>query len=545
MSTQLMKQSRTSWMVMLSALAVFATAGSSAYTQELRPVETIKILTLTAAEGPARFEQARLIAESWQAAGIPAEIEPGRQIGKRGFAAKDFDIYIIIYDPTTDRLDPENFLARFITAKAVDNGSNLSGYVNPAYDELYKAQVNATSFDARVAAVHEMQQLLIDDQPAAPFIHIVIGGAYNSADWTGFTKSVGTPVYHFWNAIGLTPVGDPKPLVIGITSEALTLNPVAAATSEARVTLTHIYDPLMRVGPDGALVNWAAEDVALDENTVTVKLREGMTFHDGEPVTGDDVAFTFQYLVDKESPLYAGRLSPVESVSADGNTVVITLSAPNAAFATTALAQVPILPEHIWSAIDDPTAFANDQPVGSGPFKFVSRALGQDLRLAAHADHFSPPAAPGLVWATFGSLDALLAAVETKEIDVLGNFVSLRQLAILDGVEGVTVEQNPSHGVNLLHYNMRLDRLCDRHMRKALSYLIPTEDMIDIVYEGGAVASSGIIAPPLWAKPGLEPIPYDVDAALAELSAAGYVMKDGKLHYPPAGADNRVLDNCK
>ena len=130
MSTQLMKQSRTSWMVMLSALAVFATAGSSAYTQELRPVETIKILTLTAAEGPARFEQARLIAESWQAAGIPAEIEPGRQIGKRGFAAKDFDIYIIIYDPTTDRLDPENFLARFITAKAVDNGSNLSGYVN-------------------------------------------------------------------------------------------------------------------------------------------------------------------------------------------------------------------------------------------------------------------------------------------------------------------------------------------------------------------------------------------------------------------------------
>ena len=390
-----------------------------------------------------------------------------------------------------------------------------------------------------------MQQLLIDDQPAAPFIHIVIGGAYNSADWTGFTKSVGTPVYHFWNAIGLTPVGDPRPLVIGITSEALTLNPVAAATSEARVTLTHIYDPLMRVGPDGALVNWAAEDVALDENTVTVKLREGMTFHDGEPVTGDDVAFTFQYLVDKESPLYAGRLSPVESVSADGNTVVITLSAPNAAFATTALAQVSILPEHIWSAIDDPTAFANDQPVGSGPFKFVSRALGQDLRLAAHADHFSPPAAPGLVWATFGSLDALLAAVETKEIDVLGNFVSLRQLAILDGVEGVTVEQNPSHGVNLLHYNMRLERLCDRHMRKALSYLIPTEDMIDIVYEGVAVASSGIIAPPLWAKPGLEPIPYDVDAALAELSAAGYVMKDGKLHYPPAGADNRVLDNCK
>jgi len=514
-------------------------------TEALRPVELIHLLTKTAAEGPPRFEQAKLIAESWTAAGIRAEIEPSAEIGRRGFSVKDFDVYIIIYDPTTDRLDPENFLARFTTAKAVIDGSNLSGYANPAYDELYQAQVNATNFEDRAATVNEMQQLLRDDMPGAPFINIVIGGAYNSADWTGFTKSVGTPVYHIWNALGMTPVGDPESLVIGVTAEPQTLNPVTAATSEDAAPIAHMYDPLLRIGPDGALVNWAAEDVAVDGTSVTVTLRDGMTFHDGEAVTGEDVAFTFQYLVDNESPLYAGRLSPIESVTANGNIVEITLSTPNAAFATTALAQVPILPEHIWSAIDDPVAFANDEPVGSGPFKFESRALGEDLRLTAHSGHFNPPAAPGLVWAVFGSLDALIAAVETKAIDVLGNFVSLTELSTLEGVDGVTVESSQGHGVNLLHYNMRLESLCDAHMRRALTYLIPTEDMIDIVYEGAAAAAAGIIRPPVWAHPDLNPIPYDVDMAHAELAEAGYVFgEDGTLYYPPAGEDNRDMSFC-
>ena len=223
----------------------------------------------------------------------------------------------------------------------------------------------------------------------------------------------------------------------------------------------------------------------------------------------------------------------------------ITLSAPNAAFATTALAQVPILPEHIWSAIDDPSAFANDEPVGSGPFRFESRALGEDLRLSAHTDHFSPPAAPGLVWAVFGSLDGLLAAIETQEIGVLGDFVSLTQLSLLEGVEGVSIESNTGHGVNALHYNMRREPFCDKHMRIALSYLVPTEDMIDIVYEGVAAVSKGIIAPPLWANPDVGPVPYDVDAARTHLETAGYVFgDDGTLYYPPSDADNRDMSFC-
>lgn len=530
-----------------SSTAAAPTPTTVADTAGLRPVETIKLLTKTAADDPARYEQARLIAEAWSSAGIPAEIEPvaNVEIGRRGFSSKEFDVYLIQYDPTIDRLDPENFLARFWSEKAVDDGSNLSGYRNSTYDDMYLAQANATSQDDRLDIVHEMQQLLAQDVPAAPYLSILLAGVYNSADWTGFTKStVGSPVYSIWNALSLTSKGEPEYIVVSITEEAQDLNPVTAAQSQVEIPLSYMYDSLLRVGPDGELVNWAAEEVTIDGTSVSVTLREGMVFHDGEPVTGEDVAFSFAYLAEKESPLYAGRLSPIESITVDGNNVEITLSAPNAAFPTTALAQVPILPMHIWSGIDDPASFVNDHPIGSGPFKFESRRLGTELRVAANTDHFNPPSAPGLAWAVFGSLDASIGAVERGEVDILGDFVSTTQVAALEGIDGVTIESNISHGSNLLHYNMRIESLSDAYMRRALTYLVPSQDMIDIVYEGEGVLVGSIILTPLWNDTSLLPVETSVDLALAELAKAGYVFgEDGTLYYPPDGSDNRDLDN--
>lgn len=514
--------------------------------EDLEAVPTIRLLTKTAADDPARFEQGRLIVEAWQDAGIPAELEPvdSAEIGRRGFAVKDFDVYLIAYDPTTDRLDPDNFLARFSSSTAQEDGSNLSGYTNSTYDELYDAQLSAATEEERRDAVLQMQQMLHEQQPGAPFLHVLMGGAYNSAEWTNFTQSVGTPVYHFWNSIGLTPNDSAQPLVIGITSEAQTLNPVTAATTEAGIPLSHIYDSLLRVDEEGALVNWAAQDVAVDGETITVTLRDGMTFHDGEAVTADDVAFSFDYLTQNESPLFAGRLGTVENVKADGNAVVITLASPNASFMTTALAQVPILPEHIWAQIDDPAAFANESPVGSGPFQFESRSLGAELRVSAFADHFSPPNAPGIVWATFGSLDAEIGALEAGEIDMLGDFVSLAQISNLEDAAGVTVLSEPSHGVNLLHYNMRREPFGDRHFRRALSHLIPVEDIIEVVFDGQGQPAASVIATPLWRDDSLGPFGYDPDRAREELEAAGYVFgDDGTLYFPPADNDNRVFDN--
>ena len=109
-------------------------------------------------------------------------------------------------------------------------------------------------------------------------------------------------------------------------------------------------DPLAaKVPPEVEPEPWAASDITfVDDTTVEVTLREGMTFHDGEPVTAADVAFTLDFLSAIESPAFASRLTGLESVEAvDDLTVTIRLAEPSAAFPTVALAAVPILPRHV------------------------------------------------------------------------------------------------------------------------------------------------------------------------------------------------------
>jgi peptide/nickel transport system substrate-binding protein len=138
----------------------------------------------------------------------------------------------------------------------------------------------------------------------------------------------------------------------------------------------------------------------------------------------------------------------------------------------------------------------------------------------------------------------VIGAVETGAVDILGAFVSTTQVSTLEGEPGVTIVSNISHGSNLLHYNMRIESLSDEHMRRALTYLMPSQDMIDIIYEGEGMLVPSIILTPLWTDPSLSPVAFSVELALAELAAAGYVFgPDGTLYYPPEGSDNRVFDN--
>jgi peptide/nickel transport system substrate-binding protein len=513
----------------------------------LREVEPFTLMTKTAADDPRRFEEARLIVEAWQAAGIPVSLDPvsESELNRRAWEGKDYDAYLIAYDPTLERLDPDDFLARFWSGNNGADGSNVSGYDNPQYDKLYLGQLRAENEAERVRLARAAERLLYDDQPVAPYVHQETGGAFNSGDWSNEAVALGNPIYHIWNSLGLQPTGDRTTLAVGVTSEVQTLNPVTAAETESTVPLSHIYDTLVRIGPQGEPVNWAARKIEVTGKTVRVTLRDGMTFRDGQPVTADDVAFTINYMLDNESPLYAAKLDGVQSTAVNGNQITITLDAPSASFVPTALATMPILPQHIWSKFDDPATFANSHPIGSGPFEFESRQLGSALELRPNPDHFHAPKADGIVWVTFGSLDAEIGALEQSEIDILGDFVSSSQIDSLKDVDGVTVVDEISHGWNGIHFNMREEPFNDLHFRRALAELIPVDDIQEIVLAGGGKPAGSVLAPNLdWHDPKLGPFPRGIDLARAELEKAGYVVgPDGTLYYPPDGQDDRVLQS--
>ncbi|MEW1846769.1 ABC transporter substrate-binding protein [Nonomuraea angiospora] len=511
-------------------------------------VPAVKLLTKTSAEDPRRYEQARLIVEAWQQAGVPAELLAvrGAEVTRRAFTSKDFDAYLVVYDPTPDRLDPDNILARFTSTSAGTAGSNVSGYRNSEYDALYKAQQLATNEADRVDAVKKAQALLYEQQPVRPFAHVIVGGAYRSDRWDGIRGALGYPVFNIWNSINAAPKTDKRTLVVGTIYEPPTLNPVTLETTEAQLPLSHIYDSLVRIGPDGELRNWAATSIEVSGDRVTATLRPGMRFSDGEPVSAADVAFTVNYLIDKKSPLFGPKLAGVREVRAKGETVEFTLADSSSSFVPTVLAQMPILPEHIWKDVDDPAKFTNDAPVGSGPFTFAGRKLGAEMRFAPNKEHFSAPKVDGLVMTVLGSFDAEVGGLAQGDIDMLGDIQSVAQLGSLQGKAGITVIPVESFGWAGLHYNMRQAPFDDRHFRRALSYLVPVQDIIDVVLDGQGKPAGSAIAPTLtkWYDPSLKPFPYDLQAAMNELRQAGYVFdRAGALYYPKADADKRLRDN--
>ena len=154
------------------------------------------------------------------------------------------------------------------------------------------------------------------------------------------------------------------------------------------------YDGLMQIDADGVPQNWLADSIEVSEDATvyTVELVEGVTWHDGEPLTADDVVFTYEYFpANPAASRFARDLNSVESVEAtDELTVEITLGAPNPSFPLQALADVPIIPEHVWSKVDDPEKFRGRQAVMStGPYHLKEHDPGAKSYLyEANEDYF-------------------------------------------------------------------------------------------------------------------------------------------------------------
>lgn len=505
------------------------------------PVPTIQLLTKTAANDPSRFELSRMIVEAWQEAGIDAELLPvdDAQLNARTFTGKDYDAFVVSYGPTPERLDPDNLLSRFQSDGATDAGSNVSMFVDPGYDAAYLEQNQAGDAETRRAAVEEAQRILYDEVPVVPLIYPVVGAAYRSDRWEGIEAAVGYPLFNVWNATSATPLDDRDTLVVGTVFDPPTLNPVLVDTLESQIPLSLVYDTPLAIDADGETVERAAESVEVSGTEVTLTLRDGMTFSDGAPVTGADLAFTVEYLRDTAAPLYAAGLSGVSGVVADGQTVTITLAAPAAAFTDVTLTQLPILPRHAWSAVADPTTFTNDAPVGSGPFVLEQRRIGESLSFAARPDHYDAPVVDRLELAILGSFEAGISALTSGEIDLYDDVQPATQYQSLKETDGVTVVETQSHGWRGLHLNTSRAPFDDRAFRVALRSLVPYDDLVDVVMEGAAEPGGSVIAPSLeqWHDPGLAPFEYDAGAAMEALADAGYAFgPDGRLYYPETGS---------
>jgi peptide/nickel transport system substrate-binding protein len=542
---------KTILLITLTAGLVFGlsfTAISKSLPKE-RLVPSIGLLGTTADYSPQRYNMQRMIVASWKKLGIDAYNDPTKYEAmiKRAFRSKQFDTYIINWSPMLVRLEPNVFLRTMLHSENAGwDGINVSGYQSLAYDKLADAQKVALQTKDRKDIIDFIQQFLYERQPHHAFLHHKIFRAYNKKNFSDVILAPGTGPWSFWFDWSCKPTGAQKVVRQGGPADFKTLNPIMAQLITDQYLLRHIYDTLMRIGPDAKPQLWAATAVNwVDEKTLDVTVRTDMKFHDGKPVRMEDIKFSYEYA--PKSGYLKSFVENVAGVEIKGpGKLRFTLKEPDAGFLFTVLCQVQILPEHIWGKIENPATFANDKPIGSGPFAFEYYRRDEELKLKAYKEHFNPPRNEGMLHVVYGNIEAIVGAMEQGQLDsCAAAVITPAQKARLDKVPFIQTVEPLTFGAYMLEYNTRIAPLNDVHFRRAISYAVPVDPMIKRIWEGHAVPAGAMLSPEnkFWHNSKLPPWPFSMEKAREELKKAGYEWDDkGRLYYPAPENDKRWID---
>ncbi len=278
----------------------------------------------------------------------------------------------------------------------------------------------------------------------------------------------------------------------------------------------------IQVVPDLA-ESWTA-NASLTE--YTFKLRRGAKWHDGRPVTADDVKFTIEaQLNPKVNAGMAGVVSPISQVTAvDPATVRMTLHAPYASLPVMLGYNIAIVPKHLLEGQDlnQPVAFIQ-HPVGSGPFKFKSFAQDSHLEVEANKDYYGgAPLLDGIVFKVIPDGNARLAQLKSGDIDF--TVIDPPQLAAVQGVPNLQVRRAPQVNYYFFAINHERPIFADVRVRQALSYAIDKQAIVKNILKGDGRVATGPINPLLapYYNPNVEAYPYSLEKAQSLLAEAGW-----------------------
>ncbi len=308
-------------------------------------------------------------------------------------------------------------------------------------------------------------------------------------------------------------------IVVGIAQDLDdSLDPHKTVKAGTREVMFNVFEGLMKPTPDGDLIPAIASDYQVSEDrlTYTFSLREGVQFHNGETVTAEDVLYSIQRCTASTET----GIVPVEAFSSitdlyapDEQTVVITLDQPNSEFLS--YMTTAILPE----GYDQ----QDTAPVGTGPFRFVSRAAQDTIVMEKFDDYWGTPAyLDQVTFKIIENSDSLLLSLQSGAID-LCNHLPTAQAAQLG--DDFVIEEGAMSLVQALYLNNAVAPFDDERVRQALCYATDRQQILDLAFDGyGSLVGSSMY--PTLSKYFDESLTdwyaYDVDKAKALLAEAGY-----------------------
>ena len=294
-------------------------------------------------------------------------------------------------------------------------------------------------------------------------------------------------------AVSMTSfAADKSDIVVAVDADVDTLHPTDFSTTVELGVLNQIYDTLLYYSPDGTkdpepriAESYEVSDDGLD---YTFHLRDDVTFHDGTPVTADDVVFSIELY--KASEYQGSQISMLSSVEAtDEHTVVCHLDAPYSPFLQGICSPMIASKAYYESSEDD---FVNN-PIGTGPYKFVSRAKGSNIKLEANEDYYR--GAPEIKEVTFEVIpDSSTKAIALQTGEV--NFAEIDSATKpqLEANPAITIAEVPTSAFSYIAMNTEKEPFNDVKVRQALNYAIDRDNLVAVCYDGEAEVNSNICA---------------------------------------------------
>ena len=320
---------------------------------------------------------------------------------------------------------------------------------------------------------------------------------------TSNTLSEGTPV----------PGGS---VVYGMTQDLASLDPHIDTDAGTRDVVFNLYEGLVKPTSDGGFIPAVASDYIIsdDAKTYTFTLRDGITFHDGTPVTIEDVKYSIDRYaeIQGESSAFSSLVDSVEVQ--DDKTLVVNLKESYSEFLP--MMTIAIIPQ----SNEDPAG----NPIGTGPFKYVSYTPGQNLELKKYDGYWQEgvPSLDSVEFKFIADVDTAFVELQAGTIDILKYLTSAQAETLGDDYNIVQGSMNLVHAMYL---NSAYEPLSKTEVRQALCYAVDRDAINNFIFGGKShiIGSHMIPAMSKYYEPEAETIySYDPEKAKELLADAGY-----------------------
>lgn len=320
-------------------------------------------------------------------------------------------------------------------------------------------------------------------------------------------------------------------LKIGISKDENGLNPYTYVTGYPGLDLVNLlYDNLFHLDKDNKPEPWLVKEYTVSDDGLTYEftLHDNVKWHDGQPLTAEDVKFTIEYFIAHPKSRFTNPLKNVASTTVkDETNLTLVLSKADPNFMLQPLADLPILPKHIWSSITNPDDEIN--ALGSGPYIMVEHKAGQYYTMKGNPDYFKgEPPIGELIFPIIEDTTAMFNALQAGEIDAISTSISPELVNQFESNPNLKVARGPGYSTTLFQINAEKYPMTETVFRQAIDYAIDKQNLVDTILLGFAeVGSPGFIHPSsAYYNSDLKPV-FDPEKAKQILEEAGFIDKDG------------------